>query len=52
MRELSTEFGFKLSIRGTELGGQEINYESLTLAGVTGSSSTRTAPSGEMQSVA
>lgn len=52
MRELATEFGFKLSIRGTELGGQEVLYENLTLAGVAGLSSTKTAPSGEMLSVA
>lgn len=52
MRELATEFGFKLSITGTELGGQETKYENLTLAGVTTSSSTRTAPSGETLSVA
>jgi phage/plasmid-associated DNA primase len=47
MRELATEFGFKLLIRGTEMGGQEVNYENLTLVGVTGSSSTPIAPSGE-----
>jgi phage/plasmid-associated DNA primase len=50
MRELATEFGFKLSIRGTEMGGQEITYENLILAGVTGSSNTKAAPSGEQLS--
>ncbi|KVZ62261.1 bifunctional DNA primase/polymerase [Burkholderia ubonensis] len=46
MRELATEFGFKLTIRNTELGGQEIQYENLTLVGSSGSPSTSTAPSG------
>jgi phage/plasmid-associated DNA primase len=52
MRELASEFGFRLSITGTELGGQEICYENLTLVGVTGSSSTPTGRSGERLSVA
>jgi hypothetical protein len=50
MRELATEFGFKLSIKGTEMGGQEVSYENLILAGVTAGSSMKMAPSGEMLS--
>jgi phage/plasmid-associated DNA primase len=47
MRELATEFGFKLTIEHTPMGGQSVEYKNLILVGAGNSSSTMKDHSGE-----
>ncbi|AJD82899.1 hypothetical protein PJWF_00005 [Achromobacter phage JWF] len=48
MRELGTEFGFKITIKNTANGGQEVVYENITLIGPGSSSQSNSQPSGKM----
>lgn len=48
MRELGTEFGFKITIKNTPQGGQEVVYENIMLTSQAASSNSNSPPSGKM----
>lgn len=52
MRELGTEFGFKITIRNTPQGGQEVIYENIMLTSQANTSQSASAPSGKSATTA